>query len=92
MTQKERKLEVAKVNRETIIVSISSILKEEKSYMTLKTAMEIFLSVNVKDPENFLIPTGLQKVRKAAERATRRDSYNPFISDAARRQMPSSMR
>ena len=92
MTQKEIKIKIAKAHREEIINSIKAILKDEDSYMTVKTAMNVFINVRVNEPERFLIPMGLQRVRKAARKAVRKSTYNPFISDAARRQMPSSMR
>ena len=97
MTKKAAKLEIAKANREAIITRINSILAEANSYMTLKTAMEVFLGAQVnskvtdKDFADFVLINGYRAVRLAAQRAVKKDRY-AFLSEAAQRQMPSSWR
>ena len=97
MTKAAKKQEVAKANREAIIARIQAILKETGSYMTLKTAMEVFLgaqcTAKVDDPSFgvFFMNNGYQAVYKAAYRATPRNPY-ANLSEAAQRQMPGSWR
>ena len=95
-TKKEIKLQVAKENREDIIKAIQEILSSKKTRMTLKQAMEAFLSVNVSDPTDYIIfkSTGLQKVEKEAGRMGVKMSTREYYSDRPEifRQLPSSMR
>jgi len=91
-TQKEQKLAYAKANRDLIIERIEKILKDENSYMTLATAMNVFLGAQCKNVDMFMMTNGLLAVRKAAERATKKESSTLFMSEGARRQLPSSMR
>ena len=97
MTKKEAKIQAAKANRTEIIAMIEKILAETNSYMTLKTAMEVFLGAQVsakvtdKDFAFYAKVNGYQAVRKAAGRATKKD-YATFTSDAMRNQAPSNWR
>jgi hypothetical protein len=99
MTKQAAKLEIAQANRELIISNIQNILTKANSYMTLKTAMEVFLSVNVaakvgtKRFEQDFMSSGYSKVTQAAYKAVKSNfTGNPFQSEAFLRQAPSSMR
>lgn len=93
---KERKLKVAKENREEILKGIKEILASKNTRMNLKEAMEAFLSVSVKEPENvsIFIATGYQKVEKESDKMCKRMSAREYYSDRPEifRQLPSSMR
>ena len=96
MTKKEIKLETIKANREKIVNAI----KEEitGSDLSLKAAMEIFLNARVSDPTDltFVMANGIQAVtnvaNKIGNRAAKKANVQYFMTDAQKRQLPSSMR
>jgi hypothetical protein len=94
MTKAAQKLQVAKENREEIVTTIKGILLEFNTYLDLKGAMEAFLSAQTKDcTDAFMVMiNGYQKVRTQAGKMTKKSRTPLFLSEAAQRQLPSSMR
>ena len=94
MNLTERKLKVAQENREEFMTHIERILSSMNTSMTLKEAMNVFLSVRVKTPENLtsFICAGCQKLDLEAGKMVKKASIRNFMSASAMNQRPSSMR